>query len=58
MKEQIARERSLTAIPPPNEPELTRGDPVLRKDQEARNLIRNLEKTLAEEQAKTALLTV
>ena len=58
MKEQIARERSLTAIPPPNEPEPTRGDPVLREDREARNLIRNLEKVLAEKQAKTALLTV
>lgn len=58
MKEQIARERSLTAIPPPNEPELTRGDSVLGEDREARNLIRNLEKALAEEQAKTALLTV
>lgn len=58
MKEQIAREQPLTAISPLNEPEPTRDDPVLVEDRETRFLIRNLERQLAEEQAKTALLTV
>ena len=57
MKEQAAKERSVAIESPPKQPDIVRDDTVVEDIRGARNRIRELEKALAEEQAKTALLT-
>jgi len=58
MKKQALKERSVAIESPQKQPDIVRGDTVVKDIRGARNRTRELEKALTEEQAKTAPLTV